>query len=50
MCIFCGGGCGGLGEVLMPVLLTLAIILPGEIKNKIKAWAEKKQELQSLWE
>jgi hypothetical protein len=47
MCIFCGGCCGGTGDgiirALMPLLLVLALILPGEIKNRVKAWAEKRR-------
>jgi len=43
MCIFCGGVCGGIGDALMPVILTLSVVLPGELKNKLHAWAEKRK-------
>jgi hypothetical protein len=43
MCIFCGGTCGGAGDMLLPALVTGA----GLIVLKIKARRELKREKNS---
>jgi len=43
MCMFCGGQCGGIGNVLAPFIGLTAAMFIIKIETKIKAWWHKRK-------
>jgi hypothetical protein len=43
MCIFCGGACGGAGDVLLPAIAAAVPLLTLKIRAKLMAIKENEQ-------